>query len=438
MKVAVIGTGYVGLVAGACFSDTGNDVLCVDQDKAKIDALKSGIIPIYEPGLDDIVKRNIAEKRLTFTTSTAEAVKACEVIFMAVGTPPLPNGEPDLRFLQSASEEVGKAMDGYRMIVNKSTVPIGSHQVVAEWISKHTKHPVDVVSNPEFLKEGTAVEDFLKPDRVVIGTKSEAAFKKMAELYAPFVRQGNPVLWMDPVSAEMTKYACNSFLATRISFMNELSILCEKVGADIEEVRKGMSTDVRIGKHFLYAGAGYGGSCFPKDIEALLTTAERNGVLLSIIDSAQNANTRQKRVLVEKTKRHFGKDLSGKTIAIWGLAFKPNTDDLREAPALVVIEELLKSGAKVQAFDPVAMPKARPMIEKLQNSANARLCESSYAACEGADALLLITEWNEFRQPDFKKVLKLLNQPVLFDGRNLFSPAAMRELGFQYQGIGRR
>lgn len=432
MKIAVIGSGYVGLVAGACFADTGNTVYCVDHDPAKIEALKKGVIPIYEPGLDQLVKRGAAEGRLLFTTSTSEAVAACEIVFMAVGTPPLPNGEPDLKYLKAASEEVARAMTGYRIIVNKSTVPIGSHRVVSDWMSPHTKHAFDVVSNPEFLKEGSAVDDFLKPDRVVIGTDKPQCFERMAELYAPFVRQGNPIIHMDPVSAEITKYACNAFLATRISFMNELSVLCEKVGGDVEEVRRGMTTDVRIGKHFLYAGAGYGGSCFPKDVQALMATGRKHDVPMAIVTAAEEANARQKLRLAAKVKKHFGTQLAGKTIGIWGLAFKPNTDDMREAPALSVIGSLLEAGARVRAFDPVATENARKLLPT-----SVQFCSNAYDAIEGADALVIVTEWNEFRHPDFERIKKTLKSPLIFDGRNLYSPAQMRGLGFSYFGIGR-
>jgi UDPglucose 6-dehydrogenase len=432
MKIAVIGTGYVGLVAGACFADTGNTVYCVDKDPSKIEALKRGEIPIFEPGLETLVRRGAAEKRLIFTTSTTEAVAVSEIVFMAVGTPPLPNGEPDLKYLKAAAEEVARAMTGYRLIVNKSTVPIGSHKVVAEWMAPHTRHDFDVVSNPEFLKEGTAVDDFLRPDRVVIGTDKEEVYNKMADLYSPFVRQGNPILWMDAVSAEMTKYACNSFLATRISFMNELSILCEKVGGDIEQVRKGMTTDVRIGKHFLYAGVGYGGSCFPKDVQALMSTGEKNGVPMGIISSAEEANARQKKHLVTRVKKHFGNDLKGRVFGVWGLAFKPNTDDMREAPAITIIDELIKAGATVRAFDPVATENARKIIgEKVT------YCSSAYEVTENADALLLVTEWNEFRHPDFDQIKKELKSPVIFDGRNVYQSEQLRKLGFTYYGIGR-
>jgi UDPglucose 6-dehydrogenase len=432
MKIAVIGTGYVGLVAGACFADTGNQVVCVDKDPEKIRRLRAGEIPIYEPGLEGLVQRGVEEKRLQFTTSTAEAVASCEIIFMAVGTPPLPSGEPDMQYLKAAAEEVARAMTGYRIIVNKSTVPIGSYRVVADWMAPHTQHPFDVVSNPEFLKEGSAVGDFLKPDRVVIGADKEAAFRKMEELYAPFVRQGNPIIWMDPPSAEITKYACNAFLATRISFMNELANLCEKAGGDIESVRKGMISDERIGKHFLYPGAGYGGSCFPKDVQALMATGRKMGVEMGIVTASENANLRQKKVLARKARDHFGSSIAGKTFAVWGLAFKPNTDDMREAPALTLIEELLSAGAKVRAFDPVARENAERIL-----GSRVTFCPLAYDALEGADALVVVTEWNEFRHPDFDRVKKLLRTPVVFDGRNLYNPKQLRELGFKYYGIGR-
>lgn len=432
MRIAVIGTGYVGLVAGACFAETGNQVLCVDKDASKIEGLKRGVIPIYEPGLEEIVKRGANEGRLHFTTSTREAVAKADVIFLAVGTPPLPSGEPDLTYLKAASEEVAKALTGPAIIVNKSTVPIGSHQTVAQWMAPHTAHDFDVASNPEFLKEGTAVDDFLKPDRVVIGTEDADVYAQMADLYAPFVRQGNPVIWMDPISAEITKYACNAFLATRISFMNELSNLCEKVGGDIEEVRRGMSTDVRIGKHFLYAGVGYGGSCFPKDVQALMATARRNEVKLGVVDAVELANARQKKHLVERVKEHYGANLTGKTFAIWGLAFKPNTDDMREAPALTIIDELMKLGAKVTVYDPVAMENAKKTLGDKVKYASAGM-----KALEGADALLLVTEWNEFRHPDFDVIHQALREPVIFDGRNVYNPEQLVDRGFTYYGIGR-
>ena len=432
MRIAIIGTGYVGLVAGACFADTGNQVVCVDIDRKKTDALKRGEIPIFEPGLDTLVKRGVAEGRLSFTTSYAEAIGPSEIIFLAVGTPALASGEPDLTYLKAASEEVGRSLNNYKIIVNKSTVPIGSHKVVANWIAPHTNQKFDVASNPEFLKEGSALDDFLKPDRVVVGTESQEVYTKMAELYAPFVRQGNPVIWMDPVSAEITKYACNAFLATRISFMNELAILCEKVGGDVEEVRRGMSTDERIGRHFLYAGAGYGGSCFPKDVQALMATARKESVPMGIVAAAEAANARQKRHLATRVKNHFGSNLAGKTFAVWGLAFKPNTDDMREAPALTIIEELVAAGAKIRAFDPVATENAKKILGD-----KAVYCKTNYEALEGCDALIVVTEWNEFRHTDFAKIKGSLKNPVIFDGRNIYNPAQLKEMGFTYYGIGR-
>lgn len=436
MQIAVIGTGYVGLVAGACFADTGNQVICADIDPAKIELLRAGQIPIFEPGLDTLVRRSVQEGRLSFTTSTEEAVMASEVIFLAVNTPAGANGEPELKYLKAASESVARGLErgdgSLKIVVNKSTVPIGSFGAVARWIGALTQKSFEVVSNPEFLKEGSALDDFLKPDRVVIGTTSESAYRLMAELYQPFVRQGNPVLWMDPVSAEITKYACNSFLATRISFMNELAALCEKIGGDVEEVRRGMSTDVRIGNHFLYAGVGYGGSCFPKDVQALMATARGLDVPMEIVHAAESANARQKKHLVLRVLEHFGPDLRGKVFAVWGLAFKPNTDDMREAPSLSIIEGLLGAGAQVQAYDPVAMPNARKLLKN-----GVELSSSSMAALKGADALLVVTEWNEFRHPDFGTIKALLRQPVVFDGRNLYDPAALRERGFTYYGIGR-
>jgi UDPglucose 6-dehydrogenase len=432
MRIAIIGTGYVGLVAGACFADTGNTVYCVDKDAAKIEGLRRGVIPIFEPGLETLVERGVANDLLYFTTSTSEAVKGCDVIFLAVGTPALPNGDSDMQYLKAASEEVGSALTGHCLIVNKSTVPIGCHQIVADWMHAKTHHPFDVVSNPEFLKEGTAIDDFLKPDRVVIGTRDKDVYAKMAELYAPFVRQGNPVLWMDPISAEITKYACNAFLATRISFMNELSGLCDHVGGDIEEVRKGMTTDVRIGKHFLYAGAGYGGSCFPKDVQALISTARKADVPMSIVAAAEEANLRQKKYLVKLIQNHFKESLQGKVFGMWGLAFKPNTDDMREAPSLTVIAELLKAGAQVKVYDPVATETARAVL-----GASVSYCDSSYDALADVDALLILTEWNEFRNPDFTKMKATMKATTIFDGRNLFDPNQMRARGFVYYGIGR-
>ncbi len=436
MKISVIGTGYVGLVAGACFADTGNDVICVDTDPKKVEDLKKGIIPIYEPGLETIVKRCADLGRLKFTTSHADAVRASEIVFMAVGTPPGPDGQADLKYLKSAAESVAKAMDGYRLIVNKSTVPIGTHLSVQNWMKPHTQHPFDVCSNPEFLKEGSAIEDFLKPDRVVIGTEKQEVFEKMRKLYMPFVRQGNPIIHMDTLSAEITKYACNAFLATRISFMNELALLCDKVGGDVESVRRGMTTDVRIGKHFLYAGVGYGGSCFPKDVQALIHTANQHDLKFQIVEAAEAANARQKSVLVDKVKKRFGESLAGKTFCIWGLAFKPNTDDMREAPALIVIENLIKLGAKIRCFDPVAMPNTKEILAKYKDQIT--YCASSLEAAQSADAVLLVTEWNEFRHMDFTAVAKTVKSKIVFDGRNIYMPNEIKDAGFEYFGIGRR
>jgi UDPglucose 6-dehydrogenase len=441
MRVAVIGTGYVGLVAGACFADSGHTVTCLDVDPTKIEKLRRGEIPIYEPGLEELVKRGTREGRLLFTTSYDEAIPSAEVYFLAVGTPPLPDGSPDTQYLEAASRSVGRALEKakvreMRIVVNKSTVPIGSHRVVADWIQKETSAPIEVVSNPEFLKEGSAVDDFLKPDRVVIGTERDDVFAKMTELYAPFVRQGNPILKMDTVSAEITKYACNAFLATRISFMNELSRLCELAGGDIEEVRKGMATDVRIGKHFLYAGIGYGGSCFPKDVKALVSTGKRYDTELGIVAAVDSANNKQKLHLVEAIKRHFGKDLKGKTFGFWGLAFKPNTDDLREAPAIEMIRAIIALGGVVKAFDPIAMDAAKAQLTDLSREKLA-YSKTAYEAADGVDALVLATEWNEFRHPDWTRVKLSMNKPVLFDGRNIFDPKKMIGLGFTYFAIGR-
>lgn len=439
MKVAVIGTGYVGLVAGACFADSGNQVICVDHDPAKIEALKKGVIPIYEPGLEGLVTRAWDRKRIQFTTSTSEAVRACEVIFLAVGTPAREDGTPEMKFLKAAVEQVALTMNeartGYRVLVNKSTVPVGSQKQVSDWVAAVTTEPFDVVSNPEFLKEGTAVDDFLKPDRVVIGTSSDRAYELMAQLYAPFVRQGNPILRMDAVSAELTKYACNAFLATRISFMNELARVADAFGGDIEWIRKGMATDQRIGRHFLYAGVGYGGSCFPKDVSALVTQAQSKGLRAGIVEAAENANQSQRDYFVKLIESQYPKGLSGLTFGIWGLAFKPNTDDMREAPAITVTEALRARGARIRVFDPVAMEQAQKVIAE---GPECRYCESAYEAIDGVDGLVLLTEWNEFRNPDWSQVKKLLKQPKIMDGRNIFDPAFLKKNGFEYVGVGRR
>lgn len=432
MKICVVGTGYVGLVAGACFADTGNEVVCVDQDASKIEKLRRAVIPIYEPGLQEVVHRGIQEKRLSFTLRLEEGVTDADIIFLAVGTPSRPDGKPDLQYLEMAARNLGKHMKSGAIVINKSTVPIGAHAKVREWIASGTKVPFEVASNPEFLKEGSAVDDFIRPDRVVIGTESEEVFRKMEKLYAPFVRQGNPILWMDPVSAEMTKYACNSFLAARISFMNELSRLCDEVDADIEKIRKGMATDARIGKHFLFAGVGYGGSCFPKDIRALLSTAQEHAVELGVIAAVEKANETQKSYFVDKIVRGFGGSLEGKTLCVLGIAFKPNTDDLREAPALAIIDGLLASGAKIRAFDPVAMPNAEAVLGK-----KVELCKNAMEAIQGSDAIVIVTEWNEFRQLPLEKVKKIVREARIFDGRNIVDPEAALALGFKYFSVGR-
>ncbi|MBN21784.1 MAG: UDP-glucose 6-dehydrogenase [Bdellovibrionaceae bacterium] len=430
MKIAVIGTGYVGLVAGTCFADNGNDVICVDQDPTKVERLKKGIIPIYEPGLEKLVLRNVESGRISFTTETAEAVKKSDIVFLAVGTPPLPSGDPDLSYLESAARSVGRAINGFKVIVNKSTVPIGTHQTVAQWLSEETDELFEVVSNPEFLKEGTAVDDFLKPDRVVIGTRSDRAFEMMEELYGPFCRQGNPIIRMDPVSSEMTKYACNAFLATRISFMNEIAQLCDLLGGDVEHIRKGMGSDVRIGKHFLYAGAGYGGSCFPKDVQALMAKGREVENPLKIVTATEEVNHAQKTYLFKKIKNHYKGEISGKKFAIWGAAFKPNTDDMREAPAIEMIRSLLKDGASVSVYDPVALDNTRQIFEDAVTYG-----KNASDTLRDADALVLMTEWNEFRHVDFNEMK--LNDQVIFDGRNIYSPEKVKKSGMTYYGIGR-
>ncbi len=432
MRISVIGAGYVGLVAGTCFADSGNDVVCVDLDSAKVTALSAGQVPIYEPGLDDLVKKNLKEQRLSFTTDLAAAVAGSQVVFIAVGTPTGQNGDADLQYVLAAARDIGSALTGYAVVVDKSTVPVGTADLVRDEIAKVTRHPFDVVSNPEFLKEGAALDDFLKPDRVVIGSDSEKARALMAELYAPFVRTEHPIIFMDTRSAELTKYAANAMLATRISFMNDIAALCEKVGADVDLVRKGMGADKRIGYPFLFPGAGYGGSCFPKDVKALVATARDHGIEFDLLRAVERTNERQKKLLVAKAVKHFGPDFSGKTFAVWGLAFKPKTDDMREAPSVEVIEGLLGKGARIRAFDPVAQQTARRVLND-----RVTFVERPYDALEGADALFVVTEWNEFRHPDFERMKSLMRAPVVFDGRNIYSPAKMRELGFSYFGIGR-
>ncbi len=443
MKISVLGTGYVGLVAGTCFAENGNEVWCVDLNAQKIENLKNGILPIYEPGLEDLVKRNAKEGRLQFTTNSADAIQNTDIVFIAVGTPSSSDGSADLELFMKAAETIAENLNGYKVVVNKSTVPVGTAAKVFNLIKSKTTQKFDVVSNPEFLKEGSAIDDFLRPDRVVIGCATDQAFHIMAELYAPFVRQGNPVIRMNNVSAEMTKYAANSFLATKISFINEIANLCESVGADIESVRKGITSDERIGRHFLYAGAGYGGSCFPKDVKALLKTGQTHGHSMDVIAAAEAVNAHQKRRLFEKLAQHFGGagQLRGKTIGIWGLAFKPNTDDMREAPSLVLIEALLREGAKVQVYDPVALKEAQHILHaqyggKVQD--HVQFCTLPYDAAKNADALIVVTEWSEFRNPDFNKLRTTLKQPVIVDGRNIYSLEKMKQEGFRYYSIGRQ
>src|SRR3954471_8312531 len=431
MKICVIGTGYVGLVAGAGFSDMGNDVTCCDVDAEKIEGLKRGVMPIYEPGLDKLVIHNVAEGRLLFTTDVASGVAGAEVILLAVGTPPGPDGSADLSFIFKAAEQVAKALTGWAVLVTKSTVPVGTGDKVEAIFRKHAKHEFAVASNPEFLKEGDAVNDFMKPDRVIIGTSDKRAVATLEALYAPFTKSSDRVLVMDRRSAELTKYAANSMLATRISFMNDLATVCELLGADIELVRKGMGSDGRIGTKFLYAGAGFGGSCFPKDLRAAISTATEAGTKLEILEAVVAVNERQKRRLGQKIMKHFGGNVAGKRIAVWGLSFKPGTDDIREAPALVLIEELLKAGATVSASDPVAIPAARAILgDRVQ------LEELHHKCAEGADALALVTEWHEFRRPNLQKLKGMMKQPVVFDGRNVWDPEEMRAAGFTYYGMG--
>ncbi len=432
MKIAVVGTGYVGLVTGTCFAETGNNVVCVDIDKRKVDMLSNGQITIYEPGLEKLFVRNLKEERLHFTTDLEKGIEDAEIIFLALPTPPGEDGSADLKYILGVAEDLGKILKDYKVIIDKSTVPVGTAEKVRAAVAKNYSGEFDVVSNPEFLREGVAVDDFMKPDRVVIGTSSDRAKKVMNELYSPFVRSGNPVIFMDERSAELTKYAANSFLATKISFMNEIAQLCERLGADVDMVRLGIGSDDRIGKRFLFPGIGYGGSCFPKDVQALVKSANDVEYDFQILNAVMDVNERQKKHLLPKIRNFYNNDLKGKHFALWGLAFKPNTDDIREAPALYIIEELLKDGATVTAFDPEAMNNVRGVIGDKINYA-----ESQYEAIKGADGLIIATEWNEFRTPDFIKMVKSLNHKVIFDGRNLFDVAAVKELGFHYESIGR-
>ncbi len=433
MRIAVVGTGYVGLVAGTCFAETGNRVVCVDVDEAKIQALQEGKIPIFEPGLSEMVHRNAAEERLHFTTDLGKAVEESLIVFIAVGTPPGEDGSADLRYVLDVAHGIGKAMNGFKIIVDKSTVPVGTSRKVAAAIREETDHPFQVVSNPEFLKEGAAIEDFMKPDRVVIGTDDPATAEIMKELYSPYVRNENPILVMDPESAELTKYAANAMLATRISFMNEIARICEKTGANFHMVRRGVGTDSRIGMPFLYAGCGYGGSCFPKDVKAIMRTARDHGYQFRILEAVEEVNQAQKAFMVEKVKSHFGQDLSGRRFTLWGLAFKPKTDDVREAPSIVIAQELLDAGAEVTASDPEAIETARAVLGDA-----VRYEPNAMKALDGSDALILVTEWHEFRHPDFEEMAKRLKQPVIFDGRNIYSSSVptLKRLGFTYYGIG--
>ena len=432
MKIAVIGTGYVGLVTGTCFAETGNDVTCVDIDQQKVDKLSAGEITIYEPGLEKIFVRNLKEGRLHFTSNLKEGIKDAKILFLALPTPPGEDGSADLRYVLGVAKDLGKIIEDYVVIVDKSTVPVGTAEKVFQAVSENSKVDFDVVSNPEFLREGVAVEDFMKPDRVVIGTNSDRAKKVMNELYAPFVRSGNPLIYMDLRSAELTKYAANSFLATKISFMNEIAQLCERLGADVDMVRLGIGSDARIGKRFLFPGIGYGGSCFPKDVQALVKSSSEVGYEFQILNAVMEVNEAQKMHLVPKIKAFFEDKLAGKHIALWGLAFKPNTDDVREAPALAIIDALVQAGATVTAFDPEAMNHVKQAIgDKITYADN------QYDALENADALIIATEWNEFRTPDFNKIGEMLSTKAIFDGRNLFDLASMLELGFHYESVGR-
>jgi UDPglucose 6-dehydrogenase len=432
VQITVIGTGYVGLVVGACLAETGNDVIGADTDAAKIEKLRQNILPIYEPGLDDYVERNQAHGRLTFTTDIPSAIASAEVIFIAVGTPPDEDGSADLRHVLAVAEQIGRHASREVVVVTKSTVPVGTASKVEEVIAQHTRWPFHVCSNPEFLKEGAAVEDFMRPDRVVLGVATDHARSVLAELYAPFVRTGKPILFMDIASAEFTKYAANAMLATRISFMNEIANLCERVGANVDLVRKGIGSDSRIGAAFLFPGPGYGGSCFPKDVKALVRTSQACGAPLAVLEAVEHANDRQKRRLFEKLQETLGPGLRGARIAVWGLAFKPQTDDMRESPALTLIAQLLEAGASVVAHDPVAIPEARRRLGD-----RVEFAETNYSALERADALVIVTDWNEYRHPDLKRIKATLKRPLVVDGRNLYDPAKMRSLGFTYLSIGR-
>lgn len=432
MNICVIGTGYVGLVTGTCLAETGNQVICVDINEDKVRQMQAGNIPIYEPHLDVLFERNIKQGRLRFTTRLEEGVNQSQLLFLALPTPEGEDGSADLSYVLSVAEQIGPMLNEYKIIIDKSTVPVGTADKVKEKIAQSTKHPFDVVSNPEFLREGFAVDDFMKPDRIVIGTDSDTAKKILDELYAPYVRQGNPVIFMDIRSAELTKYAANAFLATKISFMNEISILCEKMGADVDMVRYGIGTDERIGRRFLFPGIGYGGSCFPKDVKALIKSASDLNYDFSILNAVTQVNENQRSILIHKLINHFGDELQGKTIAIWGISFKPDTDDIREAPSIHIMQELIKRGVNIRAYDPEAMNNAKKILGN-----EVTYCNDPYHAAEGADALLIATEWSVFRTPDFERLIPLLKNKLVFDGRNIFSLKKMKELGFHYYSIGR-
>jgi UDPglucose 6-dehydrogenase len=432
MNIAVIGTGYVGLVAGSCFAESGNDVWCVDNNAAKIESLKSGVVSIYEPGLPEIVQRNLKEERLTFTTDLDAAVKKSFVIFIAVGTPPLPNGAADLSAVLEVAGAIGRAMDRYKIIVMKSTVPVGTSEKIREVLKKETNHPFDVLSNPEFLKQGAAVEDFMKPDRVIVGADDVRTAEILRDLYAPFVRTGSPVLIVDVRTAEMLKYAANAFLAARISFMNEIANLCEEVGANVDMIRKGLASDSRIGPAFLFPGVGFGGSCFPKDIRALIDTGRQHQYDMKILSAVDAVNQSQADRFVEKIRTHFKGNLRDKQLGVWGLSFKPRTNDMRDAPSIKIIESLLSNGARISAYDPEAMDEAkRHFGERVQ------LVSNNYGAVEGADALLIVTEWQAFRNPNFERMKTIMREAVIFDGRNIYDPIQLRQLGFTYYSVGR-
>ena len=433
MQISIIGTGYVGLVAGVCFAESGNNVICVDNNNAKLAKLENGISPIFEPGLTELLQKNLSQKRITFTDNLKNGVQKSDVIFLALPTPPQENGEADLKYILEVAEKIGEYCNGYKLIVTKSTVPVGTTKKISEVISQKTNWNFDVCSNPEFLKEGSAIFDFQKPDRVIVGAENDKAFSIMRELYSPFVRSGNPIIEMDIASSELSKYAANAYLATKISFMNNISILCENVGADIEMIRRGIGTDPRIGNQFLFAGLGYGGSCFPKDVKALIKTSQKNKIKFSILESVEEVNLEQRKRFVQKILNHFKGNIKNKKLAIWGLSFKPNTDDMRDAPSITIINELEKKGANIFVYDPVAMEVAKNVLPKTTHYG-----KSATEILKDADALIIVTEWGEFRTPDFNKIKSVMKSPVIFDGRNIYDPKVLRENGFTYFGIGRK